>query len=380
MGGFVSGELAGIRKAAATLLPATLTGKQSRLGVPDAAKACIVAAMAADHNGPTLLLSSTPARAATLMEEAALYLRNTPMSRLPDREGLPYEFLRDDPRARMDAATALTALRSPEPSLIITSWSALSELRPGPALQQAGVNVSAGTRFPPDELQQALEARGYTIESYADTPGTVARRGGIMDIFPVGAEHPARLEYFDDEIESIREVDLATQRSVRRLGELELPPAATSSDDARAVSRSLLATLVARSDPAEVMLEQLALVAEGGHSDYQTFFEPLLYSETAFDHLHESVLLVIDDSDSGLATFNTFHEHQERAWSELEKSGAIPEGLGPLNAVASEFRAQVDAWKTSVNLERFGSDERGARRLDLAATPSFGGKVRIFYT
>jgi transcription-repair coupling factor (superfamily II helicase) len=372
----VAGELAGIRAVVDELLPREIVGKQIRLGVPDPSKTCLVAAIAERNEGPTLLLASTPARAAALMEEAVLYLRDVPVSRLPDREGLPYEFLRDDPRARMDAATALTALRSDGRALVITSWSAFSELRAGPALQRAGVVVNTGTRYAPDELQGSLEACGYSVEPLADAPGTVARRGGIIDVFPVGAEHPARLEYFGDEVESIREVDLSTQRSVRRLERLEMPPAATNADGARTVSRDLLERLEAKSDHADAILEQLALIVEGGHSDYQTFFEPLLYRETALDHLHESSTVVIDDGEAGLAALETSHEHQERARGELEQSRTIPEGLGPLNAEIETFRGQVYQWPNAVGLERFGTDERGARRLELTATPSFGGKVR----
>ena len=288
------------------LLPTKLGGKSIRLGLPDAAKPCTAAAIATGHPGPTLFIASTPARAASMVEESALYLPNTPISRLPDRDGLPYEFLKDDPRTRMDVATALTAIRAGNPALVITSWSALSELRPGPSLQQAGVTVRTGDNLPPDELQSSLERRGYTVESMADVPGTVARRGGILDVFPVGAEHPARLEYFNDEVESIREVDLSTQRSVRRLNLLEMPPAATSSDDARAVSRELLYRLDAHSDRAETMLQELALIVEGGHSDYQTFFEPLLYEETALDHPHETCVVVVRRRRSGSGSARNF--------------------------------------------------------------------------
>ena len=57
---------------------------------------------------------------------------------------------------------------------------------------------------------------GYTVEPTVEIPGTISRRGGIVDIFPVAMDRPVRIEFFDDEVESIRHFDPGTQRSKKR--------------------------------------------------------------------------------------------------------------------------------------------------------------------
>ena len=177
---------------------------------------------------------------------------------------------------------------------------------------------------------QELERAGYAIEPLADAPGIASRRGGIIDVFPAGAERPFRIEFFGDDIESIRELDLVTQRSVARLEELHIRPAATSSSGAKAAAKALLERVEANGDQAEVVIEQLELLADGNRSPFAGFFEPLLHGHSALDHLSPGALVILDEPDEGEAALATAIEHDERTRSELESRGMIPQGLPDL--------------------------------------------------
>ena len=87
------------------------------------------------------------------------------------------------------------------------------------------LKIAVGTELPPDELVAALVAAGYQRHSLVESLGEIAVRGGIVDVFPPTREHPVRLEYFGDEIESIREFNPRDQRSMRSIESVELPPA-----------------------------------------------------------------------------------------------------------------------------------------------------------
>ncbi len=77
----------------------------------------------------------------------------------------------------------------------------------------------------PDALIQQLMVSGYEHQEPVRLPGQFARRGGIVDVFPMGANAPVRIEFFGDEIVSIRRFDPATQRSVASLRVVRIPPA-----------------------------------------------------------------------------------------------------------------------------------------------------------
>ena len=335
----------------------------------------MAAAIAARHGRPVLLLAPTPARAHALHEELTFFLEDVPLARLPEREALAYEFARDDPSVAVERAHALGLLRREERALVVASWSAVSEHCAPPGIGAEGVTVTVGMGIRPGDLMTRLEGAGYAIEHLADQPGRAARRGGIIDVFPAGTENPYRVEFFGDQVESIRTLDLGTQRSTGRVDEAAIPPAATSSHAAREAARELAAGIDSASDDSDLVLEQLQIIVTGGRSDYQGFFEPLLYESTAIEHLAPGSLVVFDDAEDGESALATLLEHEERTRRELESRRAIPEGLPGLREDAGVVRAGLGRFDTS-HLQRFGSEELGARRLPLAATPSFAGKLK----
>jgi transcription-repair coupling factor (superfamily II helicase) len=213
----VPGELVGLTAALADIIEPHVPDPRrgARLGVPETAKGPVAAAIAARREGPVLLLVPTPSRSLAVHEEVLLYLKDVPLARLPEREGLPYEFARSDALVAVERARALAALRGPGRALVIASWAALSEHCSGPDVEASGINAKVGETLDPGMLVSQLEEAGYLIEPMADRPGSVSHRGGLVDVFPANEDRPYRVEFFGNEVESIREVDLSTQRSIR---------------------------------------------------------------------------------------------------------------------------------------------------------------------
>jgi len=344
--------------------------------MPEQARAPVAAALAARHPGPTLLLVANPARAGAMAEELGLFLSGIPLARLPERERLPYEFVRDDPLLAVERARALSLLRGEGAALVVASWASVAEHTAGPEVEAAGLDVRAGEAHPPGALMAALEASGYLVTHLADRPGTATRRGGIVDVFPAGDDQSYRIEFFGDDVESIRVLDIATQRSVRRMPGVHIPPASTGTHEARAAAGALLSALDANGDGAELVMEQLEILAGGGRSDYEGFFEPLLYRGDALHHLAPGAQLLIEDQEEGENALATLLEHQERTRTELERRGAIPEGLPAISNGVERIAAVIDGALLVVHIQRFGVDELGAKRLPISATPSFAGRLR----
>ena len=85
--------------------------------------------------------------------------------------------------------------------------------------------VQKGQEADPEELRQHLNAQGYDWVAKVSQKGEAAIRGGIMDIYPLSAEHPIRIEFFGSVIESIREFDPNTQLSLNKIESALIPPA-----------------------------------------------------------------------------------------------------------------------------------------------------------
>ncbi|MDC0088042.1 transcription-repair coupling factor [Akkermansiaceae bacterium] len=110
-----------------------------------------------------------------------------------------------------------------KPQVIILAPEALKDSAPSPAaLKKSAQLLSIGDDLDPDKLEKKLLKHGYERVPQAHAHGHIARRGGIMDIFSWHASVPLRIEFFDTEIESLREFDVDSQVSTRRVKSSEI--------------------------------------------------------------------------------------------------------------------------------------------------------------
>lgn len=131
----------------------------------------------------------------------------------------------------MDSATmvqrseVLEAIYGKKTKIVITSPDALFDKIASPeSFAKASLKIEKNQEIAPESLVETLVDQGYNNVRFVDQPGDLALRGGILDIFPYSGEYPVRLEFFGEEIDSIREFDIHTQRSVSLQDSVRLVP------------------------------------------------------------------------------------------------------------------------------------------------------------
>jgi len=192
------------------------------------------------------------------------------------------------------------------------------------------------TAIEPEALIRRLLEDGYEYQEPVRLPGHFARRGGILDVFPMGAGQPVRIEFFGDEIVSLRRFDPATQRSVASTRTALIPPArevpmgnteaaarirAVWEAQIEARPRSLHATL------RENLEADLHPLAQGMPFDRLELYLPWLLSERAclIDYLPDDCLLILDDPlRLRIAYERTLEEVQQALDSRAARGDIIP--------------------------------------------------------
>src|SRR5215217_1633406 len=166
--------------------------------------------LAANAKRPSLLLAASEEAAERYAREAAV-LTDGPVVHLPSR-GVPYGDVFDPAVTRVGRRQrALRSLRSA--SVVVAGPLAFMERTP----LYEPMELAAETEIELDAALERLVALGYERVDRASRPGEFAVRGGIVDMFPSTRHSPVRVEWWGDEIESVRAVSLATQRVVREL-------------------------------------------------------------------------------------------------------------------------------------------------------------------
>jgi transcription-repair coupling factor (superfamily II helicase) len=147
----------------------------------------------------------------------------------PTLEASPYEPVAGQSETiwgQMQVLMGLTIDRNPQvPVAVVATTQALQPHLPAPAaFSQRCITLQAGQSIEAGEIARYLAELGYERVPLVDTEGQWSQRGDIIDIFPVAAEIPVRLEWFGDELEKLREFDPSSQRSFDRIEGLTLTP------------------------------------------------------------------------------------------------------------------------------------------------------------
>jgi transcription-repair coupling factor (superfamily II helicase) len=192
-------------------------------------------------SGKRLVYVATDDTAMQAIADAApFFAPDLVVHRFPAWDCLPYDRAGPSMRVSADRLATLSALQQPAKrgELLLTTVAAITQRTLTPfRIRQLATTLAAGQRIDRDALAELLVANGFSrVDTVADQ-GEFAVRGGILDLFPAGEETGLRVDFFGDEIESIRRFDPADQRSLGPAKALQLLPAAETLLDQDTIKR-----------------------------------------------------------------------------------------------------------------------------------------------
>lgn len=216
-------------------------------GVIGSAGAATLAALHRRHPDRLLVaVAADPRGAAAVEADLESLLGEGHAALFPQREALPYES--DEPHLEIGGlrVEALEGFFAGRIRILVTTVRALHERVPLPeSITELRLTLRTGTSPGFTALVEALEERGFERVPLVEEVGQFAVRGGIIDLFSFGAPDPARVEFWGDEIESMRAFAVADQRSTAALDEVHILPVdfASHRDAAATAPRALLELL-----------------------------------------------------------------------------------------------------------------------------------------
>jgi transcription-repair coupling factor (superfamily II helicase) len=222
-------------------------GSALRLGgLPGSSGAALVAWMARAFPQRLLaVVAPTPVEAERWLSDLA-QLTEVPTALYPQREALG----EDEPHYEIagERAETVQALLEGRLRILVTTARATAERTLLPAaLERLSLRLAVGDRRPPAEVAAALEAMGYRRVPTVSEVAEFSIRGGILDLYGFGMADPARLEWWGDDVTSLRGFDLTTQRSLAELRDIIVLPintVAVREEDARPSARRTLLQLL----------------------------------------------------------------------------------------------------------------------------------------
>lgn len=178
------------------------------------------------HSDLVVIVTPDTPSALRLETELEYLLPENPVMVFPDWETLPYDHFSPHQDIISARLATLNTLKKEQQSVLIVPVSTLM-LRTAPAsfIYGSTLNFKLGDKLDTHTLRDNLEQAGYLNVQQVMEHGEYAIRGSIVDLYPMGSPHPFRLDFFDDEIDTIRLFDVETQRSDEKVDRIELLPA-----------------------------------------------------------------------------------------------------------------------------------------------------------
>ena len=302
---------------------------------PDAAGPAIAAAAIRHIDAPALVVTTRRERADYLALALAEYLGgeySVDVWHSPD--ALPYEQLPVDLEAGVRRVQALHQMRSTSGRKVwVTAVTGLMQfITPPDLLRSMTMSLKVGSRFLVDSLHDWATRVGYETSPLVQEQGAIARRGGIVDIFPPGADYPVRLDFFGDEIESIRRFDPHNQRSIDRLNKVVLlPPSELPIWNLPNIVTAIekLDTSTLRPEVARDWERRLEHMREGALGDSIDLFAGYLVPEktTLLDYLPANTRILLDQPDSVSLMARQIESQARDLARTFRESGELPKGL-----------------------------------------------------
>ena len=291
-------DLQAIRNAAA---PLTLAGVPAGF-LP--ALAADLARLAGTGNRAVLIAADEVAMRA-VGEAAAFFAPELHLLYFPAWDCLPYDRSSPSLRATSERLATLHALQRQHdrPQLLLTTINAALQRTLTPfRVRQLVASVAPGERIDINRLASLLSANGYARTETVHDAGEFAVRGGIVDLYPAGEEEGLRLDFFGDEIETVRRFDPASQRTTGTCPGFTLLPASETLLDEESIKRFRsryreLFGANATGDPLYQAVSDGRRIAGVDH--WLPLFEERL--GTLFDHLGERDILVGEAGVTGAA-------------------------------------------------------------------------------
>jgi transcription-repair coupling factor (superfamily II helicase) len=188
----------------------------------------LLANAAKEHDGTLLIVTADSQSAQRLELEMAFYLGQDKRQILhfPDWETLPYDSFSPHQDIVSERLETLYQLPQFKQGILIVPVSTLVQrIAPREFLESSTLQLQTGDVFDIAEWRTRLERAGYRHVSQVMEHGEFAVRGAIVDLYPMGAKRPFRIDLFDDEIDTLRTFDAETQRSIETIDQISLLPA-----------------------------------------------------------------------------------------------------------------------------------------------------------
>lgn len=263
------------------------------------ARSLVISDTIDQHNHLTVVLTPDSLTCSQIFSEVQLFNNSDAnFISFPEWETLPYDIFSPHEDIISERVSSLQMLPELEHGLLVLPiTTCMQRVPPKDFIQQFSLNLKCGDTIELDTLRNILASAGYQYVSQVVTRGEFTFRGSIVDFFPMGAKRPYRLEFFDNEIETIRTFDPEKQTSINKVEQLKILPAREFPSDENSIKefRRRYRAAIAGDPNKSIIYRE---VSNGNFPPGIEYYLPLFFDNTCtlFDYFPDDTLFILVDN------------------------------------------------------------------------------------
>ncbi|MGB7094071.1 MAG: transcription-repair coupling factor [Anaerolineales bacterium] len=343
--------------------PADSFAEYPGIGLRRSARLPVLAAIYTELQIPILLITDRTDHALSQFDELALIAPDAERHFFPEPGPLFYEDSPWGERTRRDRLLSLSLLASHHipgtrtsskaPIIIAPARAIITRTLPRREFLKSVQVIKINQAYPLEELVDQLITLGYEPVNTVIAPGQFARRGGIIDLWPPSESEPVRLEFFGDEIDSLRYFDPASQRSTNKIDQLLVSPAR------------------------EFILPERKLASDQQENPYNEFHIPVLHSSPAslLDYLPRKALVLLDNLDAIKDSILAIEEQAVEMRGDYIAENSLSEDFPIPYLTLSEFQDSLSSHPT-IELGPSEMVDATSFAQRFTSGPRFGGQLK----
>jgi transcription-repair coupling factor (superfamily II helicase) len=336
------------------------------LGLPRSARLAVVAALHGTLNVPIVLLTNRADRALALFDELNFWLPEANNLYFPEPNALYYEDLPWSLSTKLERLSVLASLarswlpgeaQNSNPLVIVTPIRAvMTRTIPRRDFLRSTQRLALGESRKMEDIARAWVGLGYEYSNIVVQPGQFSRRGGLLDVWSPSEEFPIRIEFFGDDIDTLRQFNPATQRSEAKLEKANIYPAAEA-----------MPLYAERLDPIPESVNENHIAA---------LYD---YPSSLMDYLPSNAIIMLDGQEFIESAVNDIEEESTKRFNQLVQEGKLTQDTPVPFLTWSEIEDGFGK-RQVVELGHTNAIEGATLSAAFDPGPRFAGRLKDFQT
>ena len=343
-----------------SLLDLLKTNLYTEVSVPDCGRSLLFNSLNVRFNKPILYITRDVNRAETLVNDLLMITGSeNNVFYYPPLENIPFEFLHINSMTYTQRSKALSAIiasnKNQYPPIVVAPISAITNKIISPSeMKEKSVVITEGTSLSIKDLLFLLLQFGYKLSKFTEMEGQCSQRGGIVDIFCPIYQKPIRIEFWGNEVVSLRSFDTNTQTSLEVLSDITIYP---TSEVVFPTSKESIEYFGGQIEYKQEIqnIKQVPSEVFNNNFEFPDFYAGIYNNSSLLDYFADDGLVIIDGKEKILEKYFELYEEIFNRQNTYIKSNRIPDNFQSPYFSHTEFSQKVEGLDKVVDIKEIQS-------------------------